>query len=99
MRNRTTFAQSKLKIEQFLHLLFFVVDQIPVQKIECYVSLNKPTIGRWGEFFRHIIFDSMMSHSKKQDGPGKIVEIDEIKFGRHKDHQGPHVGSQWIFGG
>lgn len=99
IRNRTIFAQSKLKIGQILRLIFFVVDQIPVQKIERYVGVSKPTICRWAEFLRHIIFDSMMTNSEKLGGPGKIVEIDESKFGRQKYHRGHHVEGQWIFGG
>ena len=77
-------------IGQILRLIFFVVDQIPVQKIERYVGVSKPTICRWAEFLWHIIFDSMMTNSEKLGGPGKIVEIDESKFGRQKYHRVHH---------
>ena len=42
-----------------------------------------------------IMFDS----SQKIGGEGKIVQIDESKFGKQKYHQGLHVEGQWVFGG
>jgi hypothetical protein len=35
----------------------------------------------------------------KIGGPGKVVEIDESKFGRRKHHRGHPVKGQWVFGG
>ena len=32
-------------------------------------------------------------------GPGKIVQIDESKFGKRKYHRGHRVEGQWVFGG
>lgn len=32
-------------------------------------------------------------------GEGKIVEIDESKFGRRKYNRGHHIEGQWVFGG
>ena len=75
------------------------MNQILVQKIERYVELSEPIICRWPEFLRHIILDSMMFNLEKLGGTGKIVEIDESKFGRRKYHWGHHVDGQWIFGG
>ena len=40
-----------------------------------------------------------MENSEKLGGPGKIVEIDESKFGKRKYHKGHHVEGQWVFGG
>ena len=41
----------------------------------------------------------MIENSVKLGGPGKIVEIDESKFGKRKYHRGHHVEGQWVFGG
>jgi transposase-like protein len=30
---------------------------------------------------------------------GKVVQIDESKFGKRKYHRGHHVEGQWVFGG
>ena len=32
-------------------------------------------------------------------GIGKVVEIDESKFGKGKSHKGHHIEGQWVFGG
>jgi transposase-like protein len=32
-------------------------------------------------------------------GVGKVVEVDESKFGRRKYHRGRYVKGQWVFGG
>ena len=30
---------------------------------------------------------------------GKVVEIDESRFGKRKSHKGYHIEGQWVFGG
>ena len=40
-----------------------------------------------------------MDHPVTIGGPGKIVEIDESKFGRGKYNRGRVVDGHWIFGG
>ena len=37
--------------------------------------------------------------SEQIGGPGKIVEIDESKFGKRKFHKGRKVDGVWVFGG
>lgn len=40
-----------------------------------------------------------VSESEMIGGPGRIVEIDEAKFGRRKYHRGRFIEGQWLFGG
>lgn len=40
----------------------------------------------------------MLLFKKKIDGIGKIVEIDESKFGKRKYYRGQYVERQWVFG-
>ena len=37
--------------------------------------------------------------SEKLGGEGKVVQIDESKFGKRKYHRGHRVEGQWVFGG
>ena len=39
------------------------------------------------------------SADEKLGGEGRVVEIDESKFGRQKYHRGRRVDGQWVFGG
>lgn len=43
--------------------------------------------------------DAFILKSEKIGGLGKIVEIDESKFGKRKYHRGHHIEGQWVFGG
>ena len=41
---------------------------------------------------------SLMEDSQSIGGEGKVVQIDESKFGKPKYHRGHHVEGQWVFG-
>ena len=41
----------------------------------------------------------MKSKFKMIGGEGKVVEMDESKFGKRKYHQDHYMKSQWVFGG
>ena len=45
------------------------------------------------------MFDGLIVKKEKIGGIGKVVEIDESKFGRRKYYRGHRVEGQWIFGG
>ena len=38
------------------------------------------------------------NNGEKLGGEGKVVEIDEAKFGRRKYHRGARVDGVWVFG-
>jgi len=40
-----------------------------------------------------------MENGETLGGEGKVVQIDESKFGKRKYHRGHHVEGQWVFGG
>jgi hypothetical protein len=53
----------------------------------------------WSQFCREVILDYIERTSEKIGGKGKVVEIDESKFGKRKYNRGHHVEGQWVFGG
>ena len=53
----------------------------------------------WYNFFRDVCSQYFLDHPITIGGPGKIVEIDESKFGKTKYHRGRHVDGHWVFGG
>ena len=45
------------------------------------------------------MLNAFLLHPEPLGGPGKVVEIDESKFGKRKYHRGKRVEGAWIFGG
>ena len=63
------------------------------------LGLARGTGIDWDTFCREVCEITMFDSSQKIGGEGKIVQIDESKFGKRKYHQGHHVEGQWVFGG
>ena len=43
---------------------------------------SERTLVDWASFCREVAIDQVLEHPTKIGGPGKEVEIDEIKFGK-----------------
>ena len=63
------------------------------------LGVSKPTINDWCSFGREVCVNWVFSRCKKIGGEGKVVEIDESKFGKRKYNVGRVVEGQWVFGG
>ena len=50
-------------------------------------------------FAREVCATILEVESQPIGGVGKIVEIDESKFGKRKYHRGRRVDGVWVFGG
>jgi len=99
LRHKTIFAHFNLTLGQTTRLIFFLVDDIPIQKVKLYVAILEPTICEFAELYRHIIYNYMMLNSTTVGGFGKFVEIDEIKIEKRKYNKVYHsVEGQWVFG-
>jgi transposase-like protein len=53
----------------------------------------------WYNFCREVCSDILIEDSEINGGPGRVVEIDESKFGKRKYHRGKRVDGCWVFGG
>ena len=62
-------------------------------------SFSSATVADWRQYIREVLVDYIELNSEKLGGPGKIVELDESKFGKRKHHRGHPVDGQWVFGG
>lgn len=74
------------------------VKNCSIQTISDEIRLSYKTCVKISRILREIVFDKMVSHFEPIGGVGKIVEIDESKFGRRKYHRGHRVNDQWVFG-
>jgi transposase-like protein len=62
--------------------------------------LSTATVADWYSLCRDVIlhdFDEGKSQRGKIGGPGKIVQIDESKFGKRKYDKGRKVEGHWVF--
>ena len=62
-------------------------------------KLSDVTICDWASFCREILIEWCIKREGGIGGEGKIVEIDESKFGKRKYNVGRLVEGQWVFGG
>ena len=61
--------------------------------------MSSSTAVDWDSFCREMCEISIIENSELVGGEGKVVQIDESKFGKHKYHQGHRMEGQWVFGG
>lgn len=66
--------------------------------IQSELGLSNKTCVKLSSLFRDVVFDKMITHFEPIGGEGKIVEIDESKFGKRKYNRGHRVEGQWVFG-
>ncbi len=62
-------------------------------------GIGQKTAIDWYNFIREVCAHHLLDHPIVIGGPGKIVEIDESKFGKRKYHRGRHTDGHWVFGG
>ena len=91
---------SHLTLEQILKFTYMWVwrcDQEFIMR-ECRMG-SCSTIVDWCSFAREVCATILEVESQPIGGVGKIVEIDESKFGKRKYHRGRRVDGVWVFGG
>ena len=76
---------------------WLVQDKVSKAVKECGVS--KHVVVDWYNFCRDVCGQYFLDHRVTNGGPGRVVEIDESKFGRRKHNRGRVVDGHWIFGG
>ncbi|XP_030752315.1 uncharacterized protein LOC115879561 [Sitophilus oryzae] len=103
----TWFALSKLKLEDILYMtvltcvyMMWLKMSFPRQSfIMRELSCSAHTIVDWSSFCREICINWCTRTSVPLGGIGRIVEIDETKFGKRKYNRGRIIEGQWVFGG
>ncbi|XP_036339366.1 uncharacterized protein LOC118748792 [Rhagoletis pomonella] len=99
LRKDTFFAKSRLSIFKIVAFAYLWVKNLTLDVIMEELSISNHTASDWSSFCREVVYDGMVVNKNKIGGLGKVVEIDESKFGRRKYHRGHRVEGQWVFGG
>ena len=88
-----------MTLTDILLLTHVWVQKMPMKNIATEVGVSKVTVTDWSSFCREVCVEACVAGSERLGGVGKIVEIDESKFGKRKFNRGKRVDGKWVFGG
>lgn len=97
IRGGSWFEQSKMTLEEILKYIYWWCQDLGQIRHE--LGLGTHTGVDWDSFSREVCEIALMEDSESIGGEGKIVQIDESKFGKRKYHRAHHVEGKWVFGG
>ncbi|GFT94483.1 DDE_Tnp_IS1595 domain-containing protein [Trichonephila clavipes] len=93
------FSCSKLNLQEILRLTWDLITGAKTCDIERKSGFSSATLADWRRFVHEQVLDHVELTSSKIGGVGKVVEVDESKFGKRKYHKGRSEEGQWVFGG
>lgn len=100
VRDGSWFSHSHLSIVQILKMTRLWYAKAMHEYIMYEVKVFEHAVTDWCMFCREVCQEIMMNErAEKIGGFGKIVEIDESKFGKMKYGRGKPVKGEWVFGG
>jgi len=92
------FAGSHLSIIEITKIIYYWTYQYPQHIVLHETGKIKKTIVDFYNFCREVCAVILEQQSEPIGRSGKIVEIDESKFGKRKYNRGKRVDSIWVFG-
>ena len=99
LRKHSFFSGSKLSLEKILKIVYYWTYQYPQDIVIHETGLSNHTVIDFFNFCREVCSVIIKEHSEPIGGVGKVVEIDESKFGKRKYNRGKRVEGVWVFGG
>ncbi|CAB4040103.1 Hypothetical predicted protein, partial [Paramuricea clavata] len=88
-----------MTLEEVLKFTYWWCRDVRQEEIRHELNIATHTAVDWDSFCRETCEVTLMEREHPIGGPGKIVQIDESKFGKRKYHRGHRVEGQWVFGG
>ena len=90
----------KVPLKKILILVkLFCEDKFKFKQTAEILEVNNSFVTNWIKCCRQVCSDFVETHPNKIGGEGKVVEIDESKFGRRKNHKGRIIEGKWVVGG
>ena len=97
LRTDSILAQSRVSYYDFVLLLSCFSEELLPPAAAARTGLAETTVRRFYTTIRNKVADDL-STTDMIGGPGKVVEIDEAKFGKQKYHRGRLVVGTWVLG-
>ena len=99
IRYGSFFIPSKLPLPLMFKFLYYWTEDLQSHAfLEKHLGWSPNTVVDWKNFMRDICLEEILINPQPIGGPGKIVEIDESKFGKRKYNRGRLLTGQWVFG-
>ena len=99
IRADSWFQGSHLSLETILEITYLWTQDLPQKTIIKWCDISSRTAVDWCHFCREVCAAYLDGRFAPIGGPGKIVEIDESKFGKRKYNRGILRDGKWVFGG
>ena len=100
IRAGSWFENSHLTLQQVVKLTYYWVYKTRQETVKRELKIScDETVVDWYNFCREVCSEVIEKENVKVGGPGKVVEIDESKFGKRKYHKGRRKDGVWVFGG
>ena len=84
IRKGSWFEKSKMTLEEVLKLTYWWCQDLDQAQIKHELGLGESTGVDWDSFCPEVCEISLLENSEILGGEGKIVQIDESKFGKRK---------------
>ena len=95
IRDGTFFSGSHLNLNEIVEISYWWARGMNVTNVMHETGHTKQTIVDWFNFHRDVCAQYFIDNPVMLGGPGKIVEIDESKFGKKKYNRGRYKEGHW----
>ena len=100
IRTESILSGKKLSFKTFLTLLFYLcIRSLTNVEVSALVGVSTKAVGEWRTMLSNAVADWFLHNSSPLGGPGKVVEVDEAKFGKRKFSRGSYREGMWVLGG
>ena len=98
----TFFSNCRIPLSTALFLVWAWCGQLTWLQVYQFTGLSKDTCTKWWVYLRELVTQLVRQTDNRIGGEGKVVQIDESKFGKRKktkSRRGHRVEGAWVFGG
>jgi len=71
------------------------------QPLDSDIVISQETVADWFQYCREVIVSDFITREHQRErigGVGRVVQIDESKFGKRKFNRGRRVDGHWVIG-